>query len=89
MKKIIYIIIVFFLMGTSSLWADEIVLKTGEIISGNVLDLTENTIRMDVDGKEMEVDRTSIEAAFLGRQATFSTRGYPLKPDVKTDEQDE
>ncbi len=89
MKIIIYVVAVFLLLGTPS-WADEIVLKTGEIISGDVLDLTENTIRISVDGQEREIDRKRIEAAFLGEQTPFSTKGYTSRQlDVERDEQDQ
>ncbi len=97
MKKLIYIIAVILLLGIYSSWADEIVLKTGEIISGDVLDLMENTLSITVEGQEMVIDRVRIEAVFLGEQAPFSTNGYPgllagspsHQPDVKKDEQDE
>ena len=97
MKIIIYIIAVILLLGLQSSWADEIVLKTGEIISGDVLDLTETTLSINVDGQERVIDRVRIEAVFLGEQAPFSTKGYPgllagspsHQPDVKRDEYDE
>ncbi len=97
MKKLIYIVTVFLLLGTPFLWADEIVLKTGEIISGDVLDLTENTLSITVDGQEKVIDRVGIEAVFLGEQAPFSTNGYPgllagspsNQPGAQRDELDE
>jgi hypothetical protein len=89
MKIIIYVVAVFLLLGTPSL-ADEIVLKTGEIVSGDVLDLTENTIRIRVDGQEREIDRVRIEAAFLGEQTPFSAKEYISGQSVaRKDEHDE
>jgi hypothetical protein len=96
MKKYIIVIIFICCLGWTSAWADEIVLETGKIISGSVLDLTENEVCIQVEGEKIMINRNEVEAVFLGEQAPFSSRGYPglqagirlYESDVQEDEKE-
>ncbi|MDD9303171.1 MAG: hypothetical protein HUK40_12855 [Desulfobacter sp.] len=87
MKKIILTFVCILGLFVSLLQADEIVLETGKILSGNILALEENTVSILVKDKTLEINRAEIEAVFLGAQSPFSAHGYPglavASPDVK------
>ncbi len=77
MKKYILAILCVLFIGTGICPADEIVLENGKIYSGNVLDLTESTVSIEVEGKKMMIPRADVQAVFLGQQTPFSSHGYP------------
>jgi len=76
MKEIITIVFVLILWARLS-QADEIILENGTVYSGNVLDLTENTVSILVDEDKIVVERKDLQAVFLGEQTPFSSNGYP------------
>lgn len=93
MKQLI-IVILSCIVAAGPLWADEIVLEDGKVLCGNVLDLTENTVSIEIDDKKIVINREEVEAVFLGENNPFSSKGYPglqankvySSPDVKKDE---
>jgi|GEM_PF-2693078 len=99
MKKYIFTILCVLFVGAGVCRADEIVLENGEIYSGNVLDLTENTVSIRVEDKKVVISRGEVHAVFLGEQTPFSSYGYPglhagnrnpqpSSPDVRKDVKD-
>ncbi|WDP91330.1 MAG: hypothetical protein HUN04_17150 [Desulfobacter sp.] len=77
MRQYIAGIIFVLIVGAGMVRADEIVLENGNIFSGNVLALTEDTVSILVDGKSIIIERDDVHAVFLGEQTPFSSKGYP------------
>lgn len=87
MKIIIGVLAAALLAAASPAMGDELVLKTGEVISGDILELKADIVRIRIQDKERTVDRQDVEAAFIGDATPFSTQGYPgLNPAVDVPE---
>jgi hypothetical protein len=84
-KKIALIILVFTLLGMP-LMADEIRLNNGELVTGNIVALNEDTLRIATVSGEIFIPRDKIEAAFLGWETASAhpKESRPVETSLKT-----
>ncbi len=77
------LVTLFFIGGPVS--ADEILLSNGDHLTGNVVELGEDNLRMDTASGEIIIPRNRVASAFLGKENPSESlpSGNPNEKDFK------